>query len=713
MSGNDNDAVLAAGMGDLKPDSRRIVVGLRVVASLSLASCVYGLAVVGPAGLLSPFEWVAMPALGAVSVLILVMVGRISLDALVQLARAAALFACVYMAANFANALLVTGSIEAAAIYLSWTVPVFIFAFFLLDRMLARNITVPTSAVMAIVTVIYLAQQGPAGIASLQGAVLVNAVLAQFIVIALLLRVARFRELYAIEQARAVAAAERLAASEKLTRQLQASEARYRSLIENSLDVVCMLDAEGRFRNVSARCTEVWGYSPAELKGRALADLVPAEDREVLANFLQMVASRGQAGTEIRVIGSDGRAVPMLWLARWMPSEQEIHAAARDVSERVEAEARIRQSQKLEAVGQLTGGVAHDFNNLLTVVIGNASMIERHAKEQVISSLAQMIRAAAERGADLTRRLLTFARRQPLRPQSVELGALVQNGLPLITRAVGEQIVVTVQASGDQLWTRVDPAELESAILNLAINARDAMPGGGTLTLSLGRTVIRPGDEPDSDLEPGEYVTLNVSDTGKGMSPEVMRRAIEPFFTTKPPGKGTGLGLSAVYGFVRQSGGGLKLESEVGHGTTVRILLPVAPAAQPAQAPQQVEPLPDQAGSRILVVEDDALVRNFVTKQLERLGFVVQAVGDARTALEQLDQGQRFDLLFSDIMMPGGMNGRELAEEVRRRWPDLPILLTSGFSDDPGPEKGPFPIIRKPYRPSELAKVIREQLGLN
>ncbi|WP_119418855.1 hybrid sensor histidine kinase/response regulator [Desertibaculum subflavum] len=711
MSEPNHIATAAGGVGDPHPGRRRMIVGLRAVAVLSIISCVYGLAVAAPAGLLSPFERVAMPVSAAVSAVILIAVGRVSLDGLVLLSRAVAVFYCGYMAANLANALLVTGSLEAAAIYLGWTFPLYIFAYFLVGRAFARNITVPTSAAMAAVIVVYLAGQGREGVESLRGALLINAILAQFIAIALLLSVARFRELYAMERARAAAAGERLAASEHLAQQLQASEARYRSLVENSLDVICMLDRGGRFRDVGPRSREVWGHAPDALRGIALLDIVHADDREAASSFLQAaMQSDGPISSEIRIQAADGRAVPMLWLARWMASEQGIHAAARDVSERVEAEARIRQSQKLEAVGQLTGGVAHDFNNLLTVVIGNASMIERHAKEQVIGSLAAMIRAAAERGADLTRRLLTFARRQPLRPQSVELAALVQGGLPLVTRAVGEHIVVKVDPAPAELWTKVDPAELESAILNLAINARDAMPAGGTLTLSMGQMEIGPAEAADSDLEPGRYVTLDVTDTGSGMTPEVMRRAVEPFFTTKPPGKGTGLGLSAVYGFARQSGGGLQLRSDIGRGTTITIQLPVAAPAEPASTALLPEPMADPAGSRILVVEDDALVRNFVAKQLERLGFVVEAVGDARAALDRIEAAVPFDLLFTDIVMPGGMNGRELAEEARRRRPHLPILLTSGFTDDASAEGGPFPIIRKPYKPSELARVIREQL---
>jgi PAS domain S-box-containing protein len=712
MNEQSDRAAEAADPATGSPGRQRMVVGLRLAALLSLVGCAHGLLLAGPAGLLSPFEWIALPAAAVVSLLTLVAVGRLSLEGLLLLTRVVAVFYCVYLAANFANAVLLTGSTTAAAIYLNWVVPVYIFAYFMVGRRFARNITLPTSAAMALVVVLHLAGATREALHSLEAAVLITAILAQFTAIALLLRVARFRELYAIERARVAAAGERLAASEHLARQLQASEARYRSLVENSLDIVCVLDAAGRFRDVSPRCTDVWGHPPVALRGVALSELVHADDRRGAQDLLDAARKgEGPVGGQIRILAADGRAVPMLWQARWMAAEQSFHAAARDVSDRIEAEERIRQAQKLEAVGQLTGGVAHDFNNLLTVVIGNASMIERHAKEQVIGSLAAMIRAAAERGADLTRRLLTFARRQPLRPRSVELGALVQGGLPLITRAVGEHIVVKVEPPDGELWTKVDPAELESAILNLAINARDAMPAGGTLTLAMGRTEIRQDDGPDGDLDPGAYVSLDVSDTGSGMTPEVMRRAVEPFFTTKPPGKGTGLGLSAVYGFARQSGGGLRLRSEIGAGTTVTILLPVAPPAERTEPTEAAEPAADATGSRILVVEDDALVRNFVAKQLERLGFVVEAVGDARTALERLDTADAFDLLFTDVVMPGGMTGRELAEEAKRRRPGLPILLTSGFSDDASAEAGPFPIIRKPYRPSELAQVIREQLG--
>ncbi|HEY9236672.1 MAG TPA: ATP-binding protein, partial [Phenylobacterium sp.] len=377
-------------------------------------------------------------------------------------------------------------------------------------------------------------------------------------------------------------------------------------------------------------------------------------------------------------------------------------------------EAALAQAQRLETVGRLTGGVAHDFNNLLTVVIGGLDMILQHPNNPArVTRLAEAALAAGRRGERLTRQLLAFSRRQELTLEVVRLADLIDQIDPLIRRAVGEAVALTIRCEGDVGASRLDAAQFEAALLNLVVNASDAAPSsGGHVEIALERRNVPAGAVPGAAA--GDYVMVSVSDNGAGMSPETLQRAFEPFFTTKDVGKGTGLGLAQVYGFVQQVGGVATIDSSVGFGTTVSLYLPavMAPAVIEA-APPDMDRSGLATGTRVLLVEDDAAVRAVVEGLLCDFGCQVEGAPDARTALRRLQANETFDLLISDIVMPGGMSGVELAEAAQNRDPELPILLTSGYAGDrlgQGAADLRWPLLRKPFRAEQLGAAIRDVL---
>ena len=381
------------------------------------------------------------------------------------------------------------------------------------------------------------------------------------------------------------------------------------------------------------------------------------------------------------------------------------------LAERAEAEAALAQAQRLETIGRLTGGVAHDFNKLLTVVIGGLDMILQHPDDRArVSRLAEAALAAGRRGERLTRQLLAFSRRQELTLEVVDVAGLIEQVDPLIRRAVGEAVKLSLRLQPEAGASRLDAAQFEAALLNLVVNAADAAPvTGGDIEIALERRSLSAGDVPGA--EAGDYVVVSVSDNGGGMAPETLQRAFEPFFTTKDIGKGTGLGLAQVYGFARQVGGAATIDSSVGFGTTVSLYLPAVEAApQSIAAPANAE-LGWDRNARVLLVEDDAAVRAVMEGLLSDFGCQVEGAPDAPTALARLQRGETFDLLISDIVMPGGMSGVELAEAARARDPDLPIVLTSGYAGDRlihGAESLDWPLLRKPFRAEQLGMVIRE-----
>ena len=390
-----------------------------------------------------------------------------------------------------------------------------------------------------------------------------------------------------------------------------------------------------------------------------------------------------------------------------------------DVTESRATRRQLEHAQRMEAVGQLTGGLAHDFNNLLAVVIGNLDLLHDQPELQAASKESvDLALKASLGGATLIKQLLAFSRRQALSPKAFDLGVLVSSTRELLARTLGEHIEVEMRLASDLWPAMADATQVESAIANLAINARDAMPNGGRLTLeTANKHLDRRYTDANPDAHPGDYVMLAVSDTGTGIPPEVLNRVFEPFFTTKEQGKGSGLGLSMVYGFAKQSRGHVKIYSEVGHGTTVRLYLPRAlekkPAPQPS-APVQADS--ENIDAAILVVEDNLDVRRIVCRLLRDFGCTVIEANSGHAALDILHSDRRIDLMFSDVVMPGGMSGAELVQAARRQRPGIKTLLTTGFAEASLRNQVQFAdageIITKPYRRQDLARKIRSVLGL-
>jgi CheY-like chemotaxis protein len=406
--------------------------------------------------------------------------------------------------------------------------------------------------------------------------------------------------------------------------------------------------------------------------------------------------------------------VVLILLAMKRTSEFYAEAEAREA-----AEASLRQAQKMEAVGQLTGGVAHDFNNLLTIILGNLQLALRHVPEGRPTALLTKVYQAAESAAELTKRLLAFSRNQPLDPRPIDANRLVAD---LLGRTLGEAIQIETVRGGGLWQTEADKTELESALLNLAINARDAMPAGGKLTIETGNAFL---DEAYcaavEDLKPGQYVMISMTDTGTGMSGDVISKAFDPFFTTKPAGTGTGLGLSQVHGFVKQSGGHIRIYSEIGEGTTVKIYLPRSLArARETESEIKAPESPKGQLETVLVVEDDPDVRSHVTETLRGLNYRVLEAADGPAAMALVQEPQPIDLLLTDVMMPG-MNGRALSDDAQRYRPDLKVLYMTGYSRNAIVHQGRLDpgvsLIQKPFSEAALASRVhailsgREQTG--
>jgi signal transduction histidine kinase len=489
---------------------------------------------------------------------------------------------------------------------------------------------------------------------------------------------------------------------------------RITTIFESTTDSVLIVDRDWRisYLNERARADIAEGR---DLVGMTLWDVfLGAAETGMFSRLREAMSARCPASLETFCPRRGA------WYAlNAFPSDQGLALYFRNITEHkraVEArrliEEQLHQSQKMEAVGQLTGGIAHDFNNLLTVVSANLELINAHAADSdKIRTLAAAAQDAADRGAQLTTRLLAFSRRQRLNPKPVGANQLIREFQGLICRAVGERCEVKL-LTDERLWLcHVDPAQLQTALLNLALNGRDAMPDGGALEIETRNVVLSEGEV--AGCLHGPYVSLSVRDTGCGMSPEVRERAFEPFFTTKEVGKGTGLGLSMVYGFVRQSGGHIAIESTLGAGTTVILYLP-----RTAQMPDaDVESIQSQAAptgsERILMVEDDEHLLEATSEMLTELGYRVVGIRNAAEALRMLENGQEFELLFSDVVMPSGMNGVELAREARRLDKDIKVLLTSGYAEDVLQRHravDEFAVIGKPFRRAELAQRLRSIL---
>jgi PAS domain S-box-containing protein len=497
------------------------------------------------------------------------------------------------------------------------------------------------------------------------------------------------------------------------------------AIVENALDAFVQTDASCVILDWSPHAEALMGWTRAEVVGRSVEELLFPESlrvlyRQWLDQFLREAESDAVGGRyETPLLQKDGREffAEVSFTALRRNDGHIINAFVRDITAKRAAEEQLIQAQKMESVGQLTGGIAHDFNNMLTVITGTIEILADGVKhDPALASIVRMIDDAADRASQLTANLLAFARKQPLRPRETDVNALVEEVVQLLSPTLGRQIEIETALS-DQAWPAlIDRGQLSSALVNLAINARDAMPEGGRL---LFRTANFTRDAHDAEvvgLGPGDYVTIEVIDSGAGIPAAIRDRIFEPFFSTKQFGTGTGLGLSMVFGFAKQSGGGIVVDGEEGKGACFRIYLPKAdvepsdvfPASDPA--PPEDDEL--RGGSEtVLCVEDDDVVRAHVTGRLESLGYKVITASNAAQALELVNSGVTFDLLFTDIVMPGAMNGRQLAQKVAELRRPLRVLYTSGHTfgafDSSGRLGEGVLLLTKPYRKAELARMVR------
>ena len=490
--------------------------------------------------------------------------------------------------------------------------------------------------------------------------------------------------------------------------------------IDNATDSVYLMTPDSRFCYVNAAACRSLGYSREELLSMTIADVAPDFRAETWPEQWNALRDKGSAPFEARHRTKDGRIFPVEVSRNYLEFDGHEYNCAfvRDITRRKQTDVQLKQAQKMQAVGQLTSGIAHDFNNLLTIINGNLQLLEEASKQdQRFSTLIQAALEAGLRGADLTRRLLAFSRQQLLLPKVIDINGLVREIEPLLKRTLGEELYFNTKLAGDLWLTQVDPSQLENALINLGINARDAMPRGGRLnietrnvSLDEGYTLI------ESEVAPGEYVLLNVSDNGTGISKDALPHVFEPFFSTKGPGKGSGLGLSMVYGFVKQSKGHIKIYSEEGwYGTSVKIYLPRSQSASEDTKATPIRKVPVPKGQEtILIVEDEEAVRRVALRFLNDLGYRLLEAATGPEALTILGKHEDIDLLFTDVVMPGGMTGAQLAKEARERNPSLRVLFTSGYSDtgifDHGVLHGSDDILNKPYRKEELAQKVRDIL---
>jgi PAS domain S-box-containing protein len=498
---------------------------------------------------------------------------------------------------------------------------------------------------------------------------------------------------------------------------LRANQAQFQSIMQHAPMMVSLKDLEGRYTFVNEAFQKftgrgediVLGKTAADLNAKEFADFIAGEDRNA-------VESRRVIQREIITPPEHGGRTALLVKFPVFDEHGEpvgVGTVMTDITEQKKIEVQLAQTQRIEALGQLTGGIAHDFNNLLTSILLNADVLTSLLDDK-LRPLAEAVRMAAERGADLTRRLLAFGRRQMLEPRPTNVKELLTGMGALMRRTLGEHIQIEFRHAADVWFATIDAGQLENAVLNLAVNARDAMPNGGKLTIETANAEFA-ADEASPEIKPGQYVMIAVGDSGVGMPPDVLARAFEPFFTTKDVGKGTGLGLSMVYGFVKQSGGHARIQSEVGNGTVVRLYMPraivdeVAASAATAHATE----LP-KGKETILFVEDDPMVRQYTGQQIVGLGYDVITAENAVQALGLVENGRAPDLLFTDVMMPGGMNGRQLALKLRERWPDLRVLYTSGYAHGrltiDGESVPSKYVLSKPYRRADLAAKLRDAL---
>ncbi|WP_245414922.1 hybrid sensor histidine kinase/response regulator [Aureimonas flava] len=480
-------------------------------------------------------------------------------------------------------------------------------------------------------------------------------------------------------------------------------------------DLMGTAGLDGRLRTINPAWTRMLGWSEQEILRQPLSAIIDPQDHALLArNVERLTAGETVAGCVDRLRTREGGTRTIQWTAIPEVEAGAFHMVGRDVTEQLQAEEALRQSQKMEAVGQLTGGLAHDFNNLLAGISGSLDMARARigqGRGAEVDRYLEAAQGAARRAAALTHRLLAFSRRQTLAPRAIDVAALVAGLEDLIQRTVGPAIAVEVRGGAGVGPVLADPNQLENALLNLCINARDAMPDGGRLRIGVEERALGEAEARELDLAPGPHVSLCVADEGTGMEPDVLERAMEPFFTTKPIGVGTGLGLSMIYGFARQSGGQVQIRSTPGRGTEACLVLPRHDGRVEAEAPTPGDAAPPEgAGRTVLVVDDEPLVRMLVVEVLEELGYAALEAEDGPSALAAIRSGPPIDLLITDVGLPNGMNGRQVADAARELRPGLRVLFVTGYAENAVLNHGHLSpgmaVVTKPFDLGELGRRI-------
>jgi PAS domain S-box-containing protein len=506
---------------------------------------------------------------------------------------------------------------------------------------------------------------------------------------------------------------------------LREREARLQSILDTAPEALITISKTGIIESFSRSAETLFGYRADEVVGLNVKLLMPEPYRSEHDGYIGRYLRTGEKriigiGRVVRGQRKDGSIFPMELAVGEVRagSEPLFTGFVRDLTATQKIEQELRQAQKMEAVGQLTGGVAHDFNNLLTVILGNLEMLEMRLTDARHLEIVREARETAEHGAQLTERLLAFGRRQPLQPRLIDIGELLGEMMPLLRRTLGETITVQGRSDHDLWKVLVDPSQLQNAILNLAINARDAMPKGGKLTITAENAELDADfARSHPEVRSGRYVLIAITDTGTGMSKEVQQRAFEPFFTTKEIGAGSGLGLSMVYGFAKQSGGHVAIYSETGHGTTIRMYLPKAAVEEDiAEVRTAASPLEEfrGRGEMVLVVEDEPRVRRMTITRLQDLGYRVLDAANGPAALALMDSHPEIDLLFTDMVMPGGLTGADVALAAQTKRPGIKVLFTSGYAEPDVVKRGQATDggwLKKPYSVLELARALREVLN--
>ena len=501
-------------------------------------------------------------------------------------------------------------------------------------------------------------------------------------------------------------------------RELQASLEMLGAVFGAAPLAMALLDPQGKVLRWNPAAERTFGWRADEVIGRELPFVNTPELTEFHERRLQRVSAGDViAGEEIVHRSKDGAQLTVLLFSAPIRDAAgkltSILDVWQDMTEQRGLEAQFRQAQKMEAIGRLAGGIAHDFNNVLTVIEGHASLAlsdvpEHHALREDM----QQILDAARRAASFTRQLLAFSRQQVIQPRVVDLNELTRDLSKMLKRAIGDHIMLDAQLYAQPMYVHADRSQLEQVLMNLVVNARDAITGSGTITLRTAPVHISP-QQPRPLAPPGDYHMLQVSDTGHGIPQDVLAHMFEPFYTTKEPGKGTGLGLSTVYGIVTQNHGVIRVESEPGRGTTFTILLPQSRAQPETELAVEAAPLPARSQVRVpavLVVEDEPAIRKLITRALERSGYRVQLAADAHAALEQIRNGNAFDVLLTDVMLPG-MNGHDLAQEAQRLRPELQVVLMSGYAAEEVQGDLRYPYLEKPFSPSDLVRTLASTLG--